>query len=211
MPKLLQRPHAGLKNRSWRKLLVLGGILLLLVALRQGTLWYQGAKQPHNALEQELVRRGGFTPGDCEIVAVIDGRTLLVRQSQSISSTPGPASETPADKSANGNGDSYQSVTGRLRLIGIPASAAKDEKAMELLKELTTEKKGRLTLDQRRIDRDGSLIGYVDVDGESLAGALLSRGLCKYEAYPGDSAKEGKLLQQAMKDAQQKKEGIWSK
>lgn len=211
MPKLLQRPHAGLKNRSWRKLLLLGGVLLLLIVLRQGTLWYQGAKQPHNALEQELIRRGGFTPGECEFVAVIDGRTLLVRQSHSVSSAPGPANEISEDKNASGTGDSYQSVTGRLRLIGIPASAAKDEKAMELLKELTTEKKGRLTLDQRRIDRDGSLIGYVDVDGESLAGSLLSRGLCKYESYPGDSAKEGKLLQQAMKEAQQKKIGIWSK
>ncbi len=186
-------------------------LLAILVVMRQGTVWFQSARNPHGPGDAALISSGGFTAGECEISSVLDGRTLLVRQThrESPSGSGLPLEEKQIPPTAV-ESDTLKSFTGRLRLIGLPETASKNSQAELLLNELAGGKKGKLKLDRRRVDRDGCLVGYVEVEEKSLAVAILEQGICKLETYPGDSAQQEKELKQAVQEAKLNKRGIWA-
>ena len=74
------------RNRSWRKLFLLLALLAILVVMRQGTVWFQSARNPHGPGEAALISSGGFTLCPCLLFMLLCRRYMpMVALSYSIS------------------------------------------------------------------------------------------------------------------------------
>lgn len=137
--------------------------------------------------------------GRCEVIAVIDGDTLLVRQA-----------------AANSEG---QDFVGEVRLLGLntPATAQRGKasqlwagEATKFAQQQVDKGNVRLQLDKRRIDRNGRCLAYVYVGDVHLSEALVAAGLARVHTYPGDSMTINRQLLRAQDEARRRQLGIWS-
>jgi micrococcal nuclease len=138
--------------------------------------------------------------GRCDVVRVVDGDTLIVRQTVDGDQVQGP-------------------VEGRLRLLGIdcPESVKPDHpverwgpEASAFTRDFLKQGPVRLRLDKRRQDRFGRFLAYVYVNERMLNEELVRSGLARVSTFPGDSASLGNQLRAAEREAQQAERGIWS-
>jgi len=141
-----------------------------------------------------------LTAGPCEVVRVVDGDTIIVRQQ----------SQPP---------DRPRVREARVRLLGIdtPETVKPNApvepwgpEATEFTKRLTAEGNVRLELDKRRIDRYGRSLAYVYVGDRLLNEELVRAGLARVSVYPGDSATIERRLRAAEAEARKAERGIWS-
>ena len=176
-------------RRRRTRLVLLVAALVIVILARVGYDW--------------LVREDSapLTAGPCEVVRVVDGDTIIVRQQ---SQPPDP----PRVREA------------RVRLLGIdtpetvkPNSPVEPwgPEATEFTKRLTAEGNVRLELDKRRIDRYGRSLAYVYVGDRLLNEELVRAGLARVSVYPGDSATIERRLRAAEAEAREAERGIWSK
>jgi micrococcal nuclease len=148
-------------------------------------------------------RLGGFSDpavartGPCEVITVIDGDTLFVKQ--------------PASGSA-------QEFVGKVRLLGINTPETVQEEvapqpfgkeATEFLKSRVASGNVRLELDKRRLDRYGRSLAYVYVGNACLNEELVAAGLARVHTYPGDSMTMNRQLFRAQDEAKRRELGIW--
>lgn len=138
--------------------------------------------------------------GECEVLAVIDGDTLLVRQSA--------------------RSEQEQDFVGKVRLLGIntPETVERDRapqpwgaEATQFLRDKTAAGMVQLELDKRRIDRYGRCLAYVYVGNVHLNEELVAAGLARVHTYPGDSMTINRQLLKAQDAARGRERGIWSK
>lgn len=165
------------------------------------------------AAGDQALRLGAFSEpvavarsGACEVLAVIDGDTLLVKQ--------------PA-RSA-----SERDFVGKVRLLGIntPETVHREKtpeawgaEATQFLRDRVLPAKNgvaagdvRLELDKRRIDRYGRCLAYAYVGKVHLNEALVSAGLARVHTYPGDSSTINRQLLKAQDEARRRERGIWA-
>jgi micrococcal nuclease len=154
-----------------------------------------GLVAPQAALDGSDLREG-----QCQVLLVVDGHTLLVRQPQVL----------PPDRSH---------VAVPLRLLGIdaPTTVASgdvvtpwDSKARALLKQLVVGRTVWLQLDRRRLDDQDRYLAYVFVDDLLVNEALVRAGLARVATYPGDSTSMLRRLQRAEREARRQRRGFWS-
>ncbi len=175
-------------RRRRTRLVLLVAALVVVVAARVGYDWlFREDSAP-------------LTAGPCEVVRVVDGDTVIVRQQ---TKPPDPPSVHEA----------------RVRLLGIdtpetvkPNSPVEPwgPEATEFTKRLTAEGNLRLELDKRRIDRYGRSLAYVFVGDKLLNEELVRAGLARVSVYPGDSATMERRLRAAEEEARKAERGIWS-
>lgn len=194
-----------LRQRWVRKLLLLGSLLLLLFLFWQNSKYFQSSSEKQMAMDASLVEQGGFQSGPCALIGVVDGRTLMIRQSQADSI---PTKQVTTDVP---EANAFVINTGRMRLIGLDSKVASSEDAKKLLEAFVQKKDGMLELDRRRLDKDGCLVGYVQVGEEWAAEEILRQGIAKLQSYPGDSAKMEKGMRAAQLEAKEAKRGVWGK
>lgn len=177
---------------SWIVLGCLCGFVTARVA--QDRLWPPSARG--GSSEIPTLRSVALISGPCEVLQVVTGDTLVVRQS-----VPNPA--------APGR---MQVVEARVRLLGIATS--ENERwatpAAEQTRKLVAADAMRLELDKRRVDRYGDFLAYVYCDGELLNETLVRAGLARLDNYPGDNATVYRRLSRAEADAKRHGRGIWS-
>lgn len=162
---------------------LLGAALIVVGGARLAYLHYfpQGGSESDALLHE----------GACEIVKVIDGQTLLVRQ----------------EEAATVGTEGRKTVTRQVRLIGIETD---DPHAAEFVTSLTAEKECRLKFDKRRIDRQQHLLAYVYAGDSLINERLVDEGLARVMEYPGDSASIAKRLRGAESKAKAAKRGLWA-
>lgn len=125
--------------------------------------------------------------GSCEIVRVLDGRTLIVSQG----SPPVPF---------------------RVRLFGIaPLKAEAAAEAHHALSAAAPAGSAFIELDKRRSAEDSAWLAHVSVGGRLLCEAVIRAGWATYEPHSGDSFPVGRLLREAQQEARQKELGMWAK
>lgn len=138
--------------------------------------------------------------GECEVLQVIDGDTLLIRQSA--------------------RSDDKHDFVGKVRLLGIntPETVKRDtapqpwgQEATKFLRDKTAGGNVRLELDKRRIDRYGRCLAYIYVGNLHLNEELVAAGLARVHTYPGDSMTINRQLLKAQDAARNRELGIWSK
>jgi endonuclease YncB( thermonuclease family) len=133
--------------------------------------------------------------GPCEVVRVLEGPMLLVRQKS-------PHAET--------------TVTRRVRLIGIETQAnrsadlSESPSAERFLEDAIDGREVRLQFDKRRVDREHNWLAYVYAGETLLNERLLEEGLARLHEYPGDSASIAKRLRGAEAKAKAAGRGLWS-
>ena len=185
------------KYRRWPRFKPIA--LMAVIAVLGGLLYLRAAG------DQDL-RLGAFSEpaavartGDCEVLAVIDGDTLLVKQ--------------PA-RSA-----SEQDFVGKVRLLGIntPETVHREKspqawgaEATQFLRDKVAAGGVRLELDKRRIDRYGRCLAYVYVGAALLNEELVAAGLARVHTYPGDSMTINRQLLKAQDEARRRERGIWA-
>ncbi len=139
--------------------------------------------------------------GECHLVRVVDGDTLVV-------------SQHAADSTSSTNTHQF-----KIRLLGVdtPETVKPNHpvepfgpEAAKFTRRFVAEGTLSVRLDRRRQDRYGRWLAYVYRDGEMLNLELLRQGLARVSIYPGDSATIGRKLRQAEESARQAKTGIWS-
>lgn len=140
--------------------------------------------------------------GACEVVRVVDGDTILVRQQV----------DSPSSVSS-GLRDHV-----RVRLLGIDTPETVKEghpverwgpEATEFTQRFLAGGRAQLRFDKRRVDRYGRLLAYVYVDDRMLNEELVRAGLARVSLYPGDSESIGRQLRRAEEAARREKIGIW--
>ncbi|QDU93045.1 Thermonuclease precursor [Lignipirellula cremea] len=138
-------------------------------------------------------RTGALHEGDVQVVRVIDGDTLLVRQ--------------------------YDQEF-RLRLLGIdtpetvkpnhPVEPWGPEASQFTSQFVARHSSLRLQLDKRRRDRYGRWLGYLFADDELLNESLIRQGLARARTYAGDSPLMERRFRAAEQEARSAGRGIWS-
>jgi len=160
----------------------------LLVVLVSRYAWNQVHNAPDPA--EPLVE------GPCNIVRVVDGDTLLVRQT------------------ANAGGPSV-----RLRLLGIdcpevdrPGHSAESfgAEATQFTRAFVSSGTAQLRLDRRRLDRFKRHLAYLFVDDRMLNLELVRAGLARVTSYPGDSPSIARQLRRAESEARADARRLWS-
>lgn len=119
-----------------------------------------------------------FREGPIEVVCVIDGETIRIRQSE-------------YDNSRSSGPVSYEI---NLKLIGVDAPHAD---AADFITRFVSQGQARLRLDKRRRDHEGRLLGYIYVGDKLLNLELVSHGLAKTSPYPGDNQSISRRLRDA--------------
>lgn len=184
------------RYRRWPRIRLLA-VVVLAIALSG----WLGLRAANN----RSLRIGAFSEpiavareGDCEVLAVIDGDTLLVKQA-----------------AANAQAKDF---IGKVRLLGVnsPETVKRDvapqpwgKEATEFLRSKVAAGGVRLELDKRRIDAYGRCLAYVYVGNEHLNESLVAAGLARVHTYPGDSSTINRQLLQAQNEAQLRELGIW--
>lgn len=140
--------------------------------------------------------------GPCEVVRVVDGDTLIVKQKTNL-----------------------KQQEFRVRLLGIdtpetvkpnhPVEAFGAE-ATDFTRDFVKRGEFYLQLGKRRQDRFGRWLAFLFIKDEShgedklLNEELVRAGLARVSIFPGDSATMTRKLINAEKEAQENKRGIWS-
>ena len=181
------------RYRRWPRI----RLFLLTAAVLAAVVYVRAAKDDapsQVAFSDPAVARSG----PCEVIAVIDGDTLLVMQPE------------------NGSAKKF---LGKVRLLGIntPESVQRGvepqpfgKEATEFLRAKVAAGNVRLDLDKRRLDRFGRSLAYVYVGNACLNEELVAAGLARVHTYPGDSMTMNRQLLRAQDEAQQRELGIWS-
>ncbi len=184
------------RYRRWPRIRLL--VFATLVIALSGWLYLRAAND-------RALRLGAFSEpiavarvGPCEVLAVIDGDTLLVRQ----------AAHAQA-----------QEFVGKVRLLGVntPETVKRDvapqpwgHEATDFLRGKVAAGNVRLELDKRRIDAYGRCLAYVYVGNEHLSESLVAAGLARVHTYPGDSSTINRQLLRAQDEAKRRQLGMWS-
>jgi micrococcal nuclease len=152
---------------------------------------------------------GLLVAGSCEVIRVVDGDTLIVRQG-------GMSKQGPAGNGGTRAGD--QAI--RVRLLGIDTPETVKEgtpveqwgpEATEFTRRFLRRGEARLELDKRRLDRFGRSLAYLYVGEEMLNVEIVRAGLARVSHYPGDSMAMLRLLRTAESAARAERRGLWSK
>jgi|GEM_PF-1056251 len=182
------------KYRRWPRL----KLVLIAASIFGATLYLRAAKHDGPQLGAFSEPAAVVRSGACEVLAVIDGDTLFVRQ---------PA----ADKQS-------KDFFGKVRLLGVnsPETVQRDvepqpwgHEATEFLQSKTAAGNVRLELDKRRIDRHGRWLAYVYAGNVCLNEELVAAGLARAHTYPGDSMTQNRQLLRAQDEAQRRQLGLW--
>lgn len=177
-----------IRRRRPAKAILIGAVFLAVVASRYG---YDLLRPPHVSSQDALLREG-----PCQVVRVVDGDTIVVRQSRS--------------------GQNNQKI--RVRLLGIdtPETVKPNHpvepwgrEATAFTKKFLVAEKAHVRLDRRRIDRYGRMLAYVSVGEMQLNEELVRAGLARVSLFPGDSASAARRLKQAEQEAKNAHRGIW--
>jgi micrococcal nuclease len=180
------------RRRSSRKWIVLA-IIAAFALVRLGYDYWRGSPP--------LGGRSPLAEGTYEVVRVVDGDTLMVRD---------PNAADPAVRSRRGV---------RLRLLGIdcPESVKPNHpiepfgpEATEFTKQFVADRSVRLQFDRRRIDKYDRYLAYVFVDEQMLNEELVREGLARVSTYPGDSQSMARRFRVAEEEAKLRSQGIWS-
>ena len=165
--------------------LVVCGLLVVLVVPMVRRTWLQGdASNEANVVTSTTHVELRLAPGECQIVDVLDGRTLHIQQA----------------------GRQFH-----VRLIGVSLpDAAAAIAAKQALQQAAPTGPALIELDKRRAAEDGSWLAYVYVEGRLVNAAPLRAGWCRYDAYPGDSMPLAKGLREAQAEARRQKQGVWA-
>jgi micrococcal nuclease len=139
--------------------------------------------------------------GDYDVLRIVDGDTLLVRER-----------DETASKRRREEGL-------RLRLLGIdcPESVKPDHpvepwgpEATAFTHRFVSSRVVRLQFDKRQIDQYGRCLAYVYVDDRMLNEELVRAGLARVSTYPGDSATMARRFRAAEREAREQARGMWS-
>ncbi len=156
-----------------------------------------GARYAFDRMRQ----RPGVMPGEmlqegaCHVVRVIDGDSLVVRQTS-----------TPPGQSQR------RTVEATIRLLGIDCPEVDEpwgEEATALARQLTGQRSVTLRFDRRRLDRYERFLAYVFAGDEMLNVRLVEAGFARVDVYPGDSVSIGRRLDQAEQAARASQRGLW--
>jgi len=167
-----------LQYRRWRRWLLLAFFLIAVVGRFACALL-----EPRTPL---------LTEGPVDLVRVVDGDTLIVRQH---------ANEF------------------RVRLLGVnaPESVKPNHpvepwgrEASEWLRQQTDSGGLAVRLDKRRLDRYGRSLAYLYIDEQMLNEELVRAGLAQVSVFPGDSPTVTRQLRAAQTEAQEARRGVWS-
>jgi endonuclease YncB( thermonuclease family) len=143
------------------------------------------------ALSRDLAastRRDSLALGRCEVVGVVDGCTLLVKQ-----------------------GDDAREFRVRLLGVQLPEYPAIQIAASAELGRLAPLGSALIELDKRRVAEDGTWLAYVYREGTLVNAKLLQSGVATHDVYPGDSMAIGQSLKQAQAEARARRLGVWQK
>lgn len=144
-----------------------------------------------NWRERRTFEDAPLREASCEVVRVVSGNKLIVRQSH----LPEPVTvRLLSTQAANEEQDG-------------PSLA---QQAMAFTRDFVTRGTVRLRLDQHRLDRQGNYLAYVEVADEQLNEALLDAGLARFIHFPGNSQAMDRRLGDAERAAKSAKLGIWS-
>lgn len=184
------------------------GVIALAIAARTGCESFPAA-DPAGELEPSTASSGDvLQAGPCEIVRVVDGDTLVVRQSQ-----------VPLDLHGGSRISDKRAEQFRVRLLGVdtPETVKEDSpveawgpEATAFTREFVRRGKASIELDKRRTDRFGRSLAYVYVGEELLNVELVRAGLARVSHYPGDSMAKLRLLREAEAEARYAERGIWN-
>ncbi len=172
-------------------------LLLILIALLLRGVWDSRSSSDGDPLG-DVATLDALPSGAVEVVRVVDGDTLLVRESR-----PNP-SNRPF----------------RVRLLGVDTPETVKEnhpvepwgpEATAFTKQFLARGSVRLEYDKRRVDRYGRVLTYVYAGDEFLNLELVRAGLARIESYPGDSQYMLRRLKDAEREAQADGRGIWSR
>jgi len=183
------------RYRRWPRLMPLA----ISAAIMAAASWYafQQSNEPRNLLAAFSQASAVAREGKCEVLAVIDGDTLLIKQSAT---------------------DTSPEFIGKIRLLGIntPETVKRGEApqafgaaATEYTKTRVASGNVSLELDKRRIDRYGRFLAYVYVGNRLLNEELVVAGLARVHTYPGDSMTINRQLLRAQDEAKREGRGIW--
>lgn len=182
-------------------------LIVLAILLRAGwnSLQFGGATDERR--DSVSAEQAALVAGPCEVVRVVDGDTLIVRQ---------PAATANKGGEPGGSGEAAQF---RVRLLGVDTPETVKEgtpveawgpEATEFTRAFVRRGAARVELDKRRVDRFGRSLAYVYVGDEILNVELVRAGLARVSHYPGDSLAMLRLLRQAETEARQAEHGMWS-
>jgi micrococcal nuclease len=185
------------KYRRWPRIRIL--VVALFAIALSGWLYLRAANDVSLRLGAFSEPAAVARAGPCEVLAVIDGDTLFVRQ---------PAANAQSKEFA-----------GKVRLLGVntPETVKRDvapqpwgREATEFLRRKVAAGNVRLELDKRRIDAYGRCLAYVYVGNEHLSESLVAAGLARVHTYPGDSTTINRQLLRAQDEAKRRQLGMWS-
>ena len=177
------------------------------ILLRAGCQFGEVQPGSDGARPADAMAGEALVAGSCELVRVVDGDTLIVRQRAAEVSGSG------------GSAPDADWVQFRVRLLGIDTpETVKEGTAVEpwgpqataFARDFVQQGPMRVELDKRRLDRFGRSLAYVYVNDEMLNLALVRAGLARVSSYPGDSQTMLRQLRQAETEARSLGAGIWS-
>ena len=166
--------------------------VLLLVSFRVWQRLVQQNQAPRRIEEQ--------VEGAYQVVQVVDGTTLIVSKSQSSAPSTAPKQsrvhllsvQLPTQSSWPTNTDKWQG------------------QAASFTQSFVNGGKVRLRFDKNRQNRNGDWLAYVYVKEDMLNESLVRQGLAQVEIQQGNSLSLGRILQNAQREAQVAKRGMWS-
>lgn len=174
--------------RRWprvRPLLIAAGLVAL-----AGWVYFQAASDQRVRLAAFSEPAAMLRAGPAEVVEVVDGDTLFLRQ---------PAAGRQRE------------FSGQVRLLGIGAvEASQAAAAVKFLQDRTSAGTVTIELDKRRVDRDGRFLAYIYSGDQALSEELVAAGLVRVRTYPGDSMTVNRKLLNAQDGAKREQRGIWS-
>lgn len=138
---------------------------------------------------------GFLREGNCEVVRVIDGDSIVVRQTIV---RPSDGQRTTSEAT--------------IRLLGIDCPEFDEPlggEATALTRRLLEDGDVTLRFDRRRLDRYERFLAYVFVGDRMLNVELVRAGLARVAVFPGDSQSQARLIRQAEAEATAAGRGIW--
>ncbi len=141
--------------------------------------------------EQRSFADAPLREGSCQVVDVLAGDTLLVRQEH----LPEAVTVRLLSTQAAGIATDGQAIA---------------EEATRFTREFVGAGDVQLRLDNHRLDRHGRYLVYVEVAGEQLNGALLAAGLARFVHFPGNSQAMDRRMSEAQRSAQNNQIGLWA-
>lgn len=179
-------------RRFRRRPSVIASVLLALAVVMLARYTYD------RILDQSGRAAAGFLrEGDCEVVRVIDGDSMVVRQRVT---HPTHGKRTTCEAT--------------IRLMGIDCPEFDEPMGAEAtatLRRLLAEGRVTLRFDRRRLDHDERFLAYVFVEDHMLNAALIRAGLARVDVYPGDSQSVARNLFKAEAEAKAQRRGIWAR